>query len=154
MALHYAAKGVFLALSGRNAERLHSVAEACRSQGAEVEEQVINVANEAAMMQWVQDLDDRKALDLVIANAGVGLSTSKERSLHETTKQTFDVNVTGVFNTIHPALERMKERKQGQIAIMLLSPDFAACRGLPLIPPARWPLKAMAMLCAGHIGGG
>ncbi|GGO13250.1 short-chain dehydrogenase [Iodidimonas muriae] len=128
MALHYAAKGVFLALSGRNAERLHSVAEACRSQGAEVEERGIDVADEAAMMQWVEDLDDRKALDLVIANAGIGLSTSKERSLHETTKQTFDVNVTGVFNTIHPALERMKERKQGQIAIMA---SIAGFRGMP-----------------------
>jgi len=118
LALHYARDGVYLALSGRNRERLEDVAERCRTQGAEVVPEVIDVTDAAAMQAWIARIDEAKPLDLVIANAGVGIAPSKEVSLQEATERTFAVNVHGVFNTIHPALERMKARNAGQIAVM------------------------------------
>ncbi|WP_281300870.1 MULTISPECIES: SDR family NAD(P)-dependent oxidoreductase [unclassified Iodidimonas] len=128
LALHYAKPGVFLALSGRDQERLDAIAQSCRGRGADVDAQIIDVVDEQAMRQWIEQVDDAHPLDLLIANAGIGLATSKDRSLHETTKKTFAINVTGVFNSIHPALERMKKRQGGQIAIMA---SVAGFRGMP-----------------------
>lgn len=132
LARYYAAPGVFIALSGRNAERLNDVAQELKEKGAHVDARVIDVSDETAMADWISDIDDKHPLDLVIANAGIGLSTDKTRSLHDITKQTFAVNVTGVFNTIHPALAQMKDRKNGQIAIMS---SLAGFRGMPGAAP-------------------
>lgn len=132
LALLYAAPGVRLALTGRNAERVEAVAAACRDKGAEAEGRVIDVADEAAMFAWIAELDDARPLDLIIANAGVGLSPADAGGLHAAVKQTFAVNVDGVFNTIHPALERMKKRAGGQIAIVS---SIAGFRGMPGAAP-------------------
>lgn len=132
LALHYAAPGVFLALSGRNQTRLDAVAEACRAKGARVEGKVIDVTDEAAMRAWIDGLDEQGPLDLVIANAGIAVIPRKGLSLHEMTKQSFAVNVAGVFNTIHPAIERMKDRKRGQVALMS---SIAGFRGMPGAAP-------------------
>ena len=43
LALEYAEKGVTLALTGRNAERLNDVADACRARGADVHQAVLDV---------------------------------------------------------------------------------------------------------------
>lgn len=132
LARHYAAPGVFLALTGRNEARLLEVAEDCRTRGAEVLTKVIDVTDEAAMRDFILGLDDTAALDLVIANAGIAIVPRPGLSLHEMTRETFAVNVTGVFNTVHPALERMKARGRGQIALMS---SIAGFRGLPGAAP-------------------
>ena len=46
-------------------------------------------------------------------------------------KIVFDTNVNGVFNTVHPAIERMMARKRGQIAILS---SLAGFSGLPNSP--------------------
>ena len=43
-------------------------------------------------------------------------------------RRTFDVNVIGVFNTLHPTIARMLPRRQGQLAIVS---SIAGFRGLP-----------------------
>ena len=114
----YAGPGVMLAISGRNEERLNAVAARLRDKGADVDAALINVADRVAMRDWLGEIDDKSPLDLVIANAGIGVSAASRLSLDERTRMTFDVNVNGVFNTIHPALERMKLRGRGQVAIV------------------------------------
>ncbi len=128
LALHYAAPDVFIAISGRNSERLADIARKLEEKGAMVDARIIDVCDETAMADWIIACDGRHPLDLVIANAGIGLATDKSSDLHDCTKQTFATNVTGVFNTIHPALTRMRDRKSGQIAIMA---SLAGFRGMP-----------------------
>src|SRR5271165_540852 len=72
----YAAKGVALALGGRDAGRLAKVAADCRSAGAEVSEAIIDVTDLAAMEGWVAEADRLRPIDLVIANAGVSAGTA------------------------------------------------------------------------------
>ncbi len=132
LARHYARPGRFLALSGRHAERLEAVADACRTTGAAVETRVIDVGDEEAMRAWIETVDDRHPLDLVIANAGIAVSPDRLTPLADATRRTFAVNVSGVFHTVHPALERMKRRRRGQIAIMS---SIAGYRGLPAAAP-------------------
>lgn len=125
LARAYAAPGISLALTGRDAARLEGVAAACRAAGATVTAGVVDVADRTAMRRWVESLDDARPLDLVIANAGIDGSNVPEE---ERPYALFEVNVAGVFNTVLPALPRMRARRRGQIAIVS---SLAGFRGMP-----------------------
>ena len=117
LARHYAGDGVTLFLCGRNEDRLNAVAAACRAAGAIVHQHVVDVANRSATGDWVESCDDTAPLDLVFANAGVGVLDA-EVGLEAAAHDTFAINVDGVFHTIHPAIKRMRGRGLGQIAIV------------------------------------
>lgn len=125
----YAAPGIAIAISGRNDGRLQRVADSARERGANLSTQVLDVADRVAMKQWIDETDARQPLDLVIANAGIGLGRADASSLWEMTERTFATNVHGIFHTVHPALERMIARGQGQIAIMSSMAGFVGMPG-------------------------
>ncbi|GAB4391955.1 MAG: SDR family NAD(P)-dependent oxidoreductase [Kiloniellaceae bacterium] len=131
LARDYAAPGVFLALSGRNAERLEQVAEACRAAGAEVATAVLDVCDRAALAAWLAELDRAHPLDLVIANAGISAGTGSFGETARQTRDIFAVNTDGVINTALAAAELMRPRRRGQIALMA---SLAAFRGFPGAP--------------------
>src|SRR5688572_26606292 len=132
LALHYAAPGIFLALTGRNEERLAEVARECRSKGAEVETALINVTERTKLAQWLQACDSKNPFDLIIANAGISGGTGDAAGEPvEQARAIFDVNLTGVLNTIEPILPEMLKRGKGQIAVMS---SLAAFRGWPGAP--------------------
>ncbi len=118
LATAYAAPGVTLALGGRNLERLGQVAAACAGKGARAEIRVLDVTDRAGMAEWITRADAEASLDLVIANAGAAIRASPGRSLEQRTHDVFAVNVTGVFNTVFPALDKMRGRGAGQIGIV------------------------------------
>lgn len=132
LALHYAAPGVRLAISGRNKKRLNGVAKILGQKGADVDARMIDVTDRKAMTDWIEEADAARPLDLVIANAGVGISSQKSMDLDAITRKTFAINVDGVFNTVHPALEVMKTRGAGQVAIMA---SIAGLIGAPSAVP-------------------
>lgn len=123
----YAPPGSFLALTGRDAARLETVAEDCLRLGAEVETATIDVADAAKLRPWIEKIDDAHPIDLVIANAGMMGPSSDEAA----TRRIFDTNVNGVFNTVMPLLPRFEARGYGQIAIM---GSLAGFRGMPGAP--------------------
>jgi len=129
LALDYAAPGIALALSGRNAGRLQAVAEACRAKGAIVDAGQVDVADREALAAWLTRFDDTHPVDLVIANAGVSIDKDNS-SLDEFSivRKTFAINVDGVFNTIEPLVGRLMERRRGQIGIVS---SLAGFIGLP-----------------------
>lgn len=141
LALHYAAPGVHLFLSGRNEERLVAVANAARAKGADVDSQRVDVTDQAAMAAWIAQADAIKPLELVIANAGISGGTGlggddgKGGPMHgeppAQARKIFDVNLGGVLNTIEPALPLLVGRAHGQIAIIS---SLAAYRGWPGAP--------------------
>ena len=124
LARAYAGPGVFLALSGRNQQRLDKVAGTCRKRGAEAEARVLDVTDGPAMARWLAAVDGGHPLDLVIANAGVSGAEDRAREI-------FAVNLAGVLNTVLPAIPPMRGRGRGQIAIMS---SIAGIRGLPSAP--------------------
>ena len=123
----YAARGVFLALTGRDAARLEAVADACRAKGAEVTATTLDIAERDPLKQWVEEIDDNHPLDLVVANAGMMGPSSDEAA----TRRMFEVNVGGTFNTVMPLLPRFEARKSGQVAIIS---SLAGWRGMPGAP--------------------
>ncbi|MFN3231190.1 MAG: SDR family NAD(P)-dependent oxidoreductase [Alphaproteobacteria bacterium] len=122
LAEQYAEAGVTLFLGGRDPDRLDAIAQRCRTKGAAVLTQVCDVVDEAGMRAWIEASDDHQPLNLVIANAGIAGGTPHVSGLQEVALTVFEANVTGIFNTIHPALERMAKRpwpvSDAQIAIM------------------------------------
>jgi len=129
IALDYAAPGIALALSGRDAARLEAVAAACRAKGATVDAGVVDVADRAACAAWLTKFDDAHPVDLVIANAGISIDKDNS-SLDDFSRvrQTMAVNVDGVFNTVEPLISRLMARRSGQIAVVS---SLASFIGLP-----------------------
>lgn len=133
LALHYAAPGVRLSITGRNAERLADVAGRCRAKGSEVDEKIIDVTDKDGLAEWIEEIDNEQPLDLAIANAGIsaGMGESKTGESPDQVRRLFDVNLHGVLNTIDPVLPRMIRRGQGHVALMS---SLAGFRGWPGAP--------------------
>ncbi|MFM7343811.1 MAG: SDR family NAD(P)-dependent oxidoreductase [Tagaea sp.] len=131
MALALARPGIFLALTGRDAGRLESVAAACRAKGAEVDATAIDVTDARGLASLIARLDAHRPLDLAIANAGVSAGTGKGDESPEQTAHLMAVNVQGVIDTVRPTLAAMGPRGHGQIAIMS---SLAGFRGFPGAP--------------------
>lgn len=133
LALCYAAPDVTLYLSGRNEERLADTVRQCAGKGARVEGRVVHVTDRADMTDWIAAADGQTPLDLIIANAGISGGTAGRMTGEpiEQARFIFDVNVTGVLNTIEPSLPLMVARKRGQVAIIS---SLSAFRGWPGAP--------------------
>lgn len=119
MAHAMAAQGVLLGITGRRMAELELVAQACRRKGAEVHLGNLDVTDGEGMERWLHELDARRPVDLIIANAGVTENTTgTARDLVQAARKLFAVNVDGLLNTVLPLLPRMQERKYGQIALL------------------------------------
>jgi len=129
LALDYAGPDIRLALGGRDAERLETVAAACRARGAEVDARTIDIADREAMALWLRAQDEARPVDLVLANAGISIEKGKGQGIdEERTRRTFAVNVEGTFNTVFPLLDAMRARRNGQIGLVA---SLAGFIGLP-----------------------
>jgi short-subunit dehydrogenase len=132
----YAVHGVTLALGGRDAKRLESVAAACRVLGAEIVTQSVDVIDRDAVARWIAERDRIAPLDLVLANAGISGTSGARGEGFDQAREIMSVNVEGVFNTVYPAIAAMRSHAprdglRGQIAIMS---SLAGFRGFPGAP--------------------
>lgn len=131
LAAAYAAPGRRLALTGRDADRLRAVVDACIAAGADASGHGVDVADRAAMEALYETIGTP---DLVIANAGVSAGTSGATDRAEIDRRVLRTNLDGVVNTIYPAIARMKSRPRqgkgprGQIAIIA---SLATFNGYP-----------------------
>ena len=71
LALAYAGAGTTLALLGRNAERLESVAAQCRGARRHGAHRRHRCRARAELKAWIEAFDREHPVDLVFANAGV-----------------------------------------------------------------------------------
>lgn len=131
LAKSYATSGVHLHLGARRTDLLTAVAESCRALGAEVTIQAIDVTEAVAMAEWIAQADKLRALDLIIANAGISGGTSGGLESDQQVRAIFAVNLDGVLNTVLPAIPLMIARGGGQIGIMA---SLAGHRGFPGAP--------------------
>ena len=135
LALACARPGTVLHLSGRDEARLDSVCAAVRAKGADARPRVLNVADRDAMAEWIGDAG---RLDLVVANAGVSETTRGGQV--ESADQVANIlatNVSGVVNTVLPALAVMQgqapgaDRVRGRIAVVASVAAFVTSPSAP-----------------------
>jgi short-subunit dehydrogenase len=131
LALAYAKPGVTLFLSGRDRDRLSAVVGQCRTQGADTHGRRLDVTDATLMDAWVGACNGSRPLDLVIANAGISAGTGGGGETAAQTRSIFATNITGVANTVLPAIEVMRPRKCGQIAIVSSLAGYRGLAGAP-----------------------
>jgi len=151
LALEYASTGVHLALSGRDAGRLESVAERCRALGATVTHAPVDVADQAAMHAWMSAIDQAHPLDLVIANAGVSGGSGNAGETESQARAIFDVNLGGVLNTVWPAITAMRPRASGHIVILSSLASLTPLPGAPAYSASKAAVKAYGEALSGTL---
>ncbi|HLY07540.1 MAG TPA: SDR family NAD(P)-dependent oxidoreductase [Rhizomicrobium sp.] len=134
LARRYAGPDVRLTLTGRNRERLDTVAQACRTRGAETAVNTCDVRDAEAMRAFIEEIDGQWPIAMMIANAGVGgeqviAGPSGEKA--EIARAIFEINVIGVVNTIVPLLPRLVARGKGHVVIMSSLAAFVALPDAP-----------------------
>ena len=113
--------GMKVAISGRNAQDAQRVADQLGSEdrvlglGSDVtrpedEEKAVN----AVLNKWGQ-------LDVVIANAGVGIFSPVDQLSHEDWRKMIDTNLSGPFYTLKASLDALKSSKGYYITIASLA---------------------------------
>lgn len=131
LALRLSENGTHLWLTGRNEDRLDQTAKACRERGATVGTCVVDTTERETLSRFIKESDNTAPLTLVIANAGISGGTGSGGESEQQAREIFDVNLTGVLNTIHPAIDAMRPRRAGHIAVMS---SLAGYRGFPGAP--------------------
>jgi 3-oxoacyl-[acyl-carrier protein] reductase len=115
-------EGMKVAITGRNMEAVQEAAKALDASGAKVlaiQSEVSEAADEIKAIQ--QTIEHFGQVDVVIANAGVGIFGSIEDLTAAQWKQTIDTNLTGVFNTIKASIDALKQTKGYIITIASLA---------------------------------
>jgi short-subunit dehydrogenase len=133
LALGYAAPGIRLGLVGRDPDRLREVGERCERAGASVVPGRFDVGDAEALAAWLSELDDRGAVDLVIAAAGISAGPPEGGAMEPAGLAAHQIrtNLLGCMNAVEPLLPRLVTRRTGQIAVVS---SVAGLRGLPYCP--------------------
>jgi NAD(P)-dependent dehydrogenase (short-subunit alcohol dehydrogenase family) len=110
IASELAAAGMEVAVSGRTAEQVESVAAAIGGQA-----HVGDVSRQEDVERWFAELGP---VDLLVANAGVGTRGESWELDPREWWHTFEVNVLGVHLCCNAVIPRMLERGRGRIVIV------------------------------------
>lgn len=129
MAQALAKRGCRLVLGARRKDELESAAASLRRGGRETRAVPCDVTIPQQVRRLVDAAVDRwDRLDVVVANAGVGLAGPFVETPREDLRLVFDVNVHGVLNTLQASLPVLIERGGGSVVIVSSVLGF---RGVP-----------------------
>ena len=129
LALHYARPGAVIGVCARRAPLLAELAERIAARGARAAIYAADVGDTIAMQNVAADfLRDAGGVDLVIANAGIGIAHETLLGKSEPIAQLMVVNVIGVTNTVVPFVPMMLQQGSGTLAAVS---SVAGLRGVP-----------------------
>jgi short-subunit dehydrogenase len=129
LARHYAKPGATLGLVARRAALLDDVAKELRAAGATVHVHVGDVVDTAAMRAASERfVSEAGGVDLVVANAGVGIRDALREGNSEEVAQLMQINVIGVTNTLIPFVPVMLAQRAG---VLCAISSVAGHRALP-----------------------
>ena len=97
-AILLAEAGSHIAISDINADGLKEVEEICKKKGKNVSTHIVDVADRAAMQQFVKDvIDYHGAADILINNAGVTVFDTVKDGKVEDFEWIMGINLWGVY---------------------------------------------------------
>ncbi|HVH97933.1 MAG TPA: SDR family NAD(P)-dependent oxidoreductase [Enhygromyxa sp.] len=128
LAKHLAAKGTHVVLAARREDALRELADAIATAGGKATIEVLDVSDPERTEARIRELDEARAFDLVIANAGIGGSKWSGKLSWADCKPIIDVNVCGAVATLTGALPGMVARGLGHLVGIS---SVAQYRGLP-----------------------
>lgn len=110
-----AARGVHVVAAARSVAALEDVVRAIREAGGSAEVLSLDVTELEETVARVRRVDDEGALDLVVANAGVGPASDAPALSWESWRAPLHTNFTGAAATLTAVLPRMVERRRGHL---------------------------------------
>ena len=130
MAREFAQRGYDLVLTARRLELLEALAEELRQNSdARILVKALDVCDGAAVAQILAEAQQELGrLDIVIANAGIGVTGRAGQSSMQDIERMIDVNVKGLIATVEASLPLFRTQKSGQIVGIS---SVAGSRGLP-----------------------
>jgi len=129
IALVLADAGATVTICGRRMEPLEAVA----AERSAIHAIAADVTDQASMDQLYKEAEAaRGTVDIVIANAGIASSAPAARTTLDDWRRMLDVNLTGAFLTVRPALEGMVQRKTGRIVFVA---SVAGLKGYGYVAP-------------------
>lgn len=129
IALSLAGAGVAVTICGRRESELAKVAD----EADNIHAMVADVTDEDSVRAlYAQAEAARGPFDIVIANAGIASSAPAHRTTLEDWNRIINVNLTGAFLTVRPALAGMAERGRGRIVFIA---SVAGLRGSAYVAP-------------------
>jgi NAD(P)-dependent dehydrogenase (short-subunit alcohol dehydrogenase family) len=129
IALALAEAGVDVTICGRRADALEAVA----AGNKRIHGIVADVTDEQSVLALYEQAEAaRGPLDIVIANAGAADSAPAHKVTLDDWQRTIDVNLTGAFLTVKPALSGMAARKAGRIVFIA---STAGLKGYGYVAP-------------------
>lgn len=114
----FAHHGAKVALAARSVDRLNSVIKEIESHGGVAMAVACDVTSRESLDATVASVLERFGrLDVVVANAGFGVSGAMQALTTEDYRRQFDTNVFGVLDTIYAALPLLIESR-GQVVLI------------------------------------
>ena len=130
LAIALAKRGAILGLVARRADMLEDLARRCEDAGGTARALPCDVTDAEALRNAGASLrDEFDAIDILVANAGIGGNNQETRDLRpEAVRKVIDINLLGAVNAVHAVLPQMLERGSGQLVAIS---SLAGIRGLP-----------------------
>jgi short-subunit dehydrogenase len=130
LALALAKKGAVLGLVARREELLRELTKNCEKAGGVARAYPADVTDPSAVQEAFQQfIHEFSAIDILIANAGIGGNDESTRNYDPpSVKKVVDVNLMGAVNAVHAVLPTMLEQGHGQLVAIS---SLAGFRGLP-----------------------
>ena len=129
IALALASEGIVVTICGRREAALDETAR----QNGRIHPLIADVTDETAMANLHKQAEAaRGPLDIIVANAGMAGSAPASRTTLADWQHTLDVNLTGAFLTVKPALAAMARSKAGRIVFVA---STAGLKGYGYVAP-------------------
>lgn len=129
IALALAATGIDVTICGRRLDALEKVA----AENPRIHPVAADVTDEQSMLALYEFAEAaRGPFGIIVANAGSAESAPAHKVTLEDWKATLDVNLTGAFLTVKPALSGMSTRKAGRIVFVA---STAGLKGYGYVAP-------------------
>jgi short-subunit dehydrogenase len=129
LAMKLGAAGYHLGLIARRRAELEATAASIKSAGGIAAAAVADVSDRKALHLAIESISGQLGpVDIMVANAGIGIPTRLDPLNTADVEQTIRVNVLGVIYSIEAVLPGMLKRRRGHL---LAVSSLAAFKGLP-----------------------
>jgi len=128
LAATLASEGTRVYVAARRRAELEALVGEIARAGGRAEALVLDVADADATYEAVSKLDARDPLDLVVANAGIGVGTPAKKAPWSQVRNVLSINLMGAAATLMGALPGMVARNRGHLVGIA---SVAGFRGLP-----------------------
>lgn len=153
MALHLAAEGATVAVSGRRQEKLDEVVSAIAARGGKAAAIPVDVTDEGSVEAAANAVVETLGrMDLAVANAGFGVNGRVETLSADDWRRQFDVNVVGLAITAKYALVHLR-KTAGRLGLVGSVAGLIAAKGNGPYCASKYAVRAIGLSLAGEVHG-